>query len=71
MCTYLVEDGLVGAKEAPPDVALAQANVEHLAVRLGIGVVPVGFAVAGKTGLGDLGKILSQNEDCSDHDSRY
>ena len=45
----LVEDRLIGAQEAPLDVAAAaEANVKHLAVGLRVGVVAVSAAVATK-----------------------
>ena len=64
----LVEDGSVGAEEAvlgEPTSAISGANVENLALSLGVGVVSaVNLSVAGKARLGNLGidrVILSGN----------
>ena len=61
--THLVKDGLVGAEEAPLDVSVPEADVEDLAVGLGIGVVAVGAAVAGEAQIGrDLEQVLGQDQ---------
>merc|ERR1719397_765519 len=55
----LVEDGSVGAEEAvlgEATSAIGRANVEDLALRLGVGIVSsVNLSVTGKARLGDLG----------------
>ena len=61
---YLVENGLVGTQKAPLDIALAKANVEHLAVCDGIGVVAIRTAFTGKAEVGwNFSELLTEDQD--------
>jgi len=43
---YLMETCLIGTEEAPLDIAVAEANVEDLAIGRHVRVIPVRFSVA-------------------------
>ncbi len=43
---YLMKTCLIGTEEAPLDIAVAEANVEDLAIGRHVRVVPVRFPVA-------------------------
>jgi hypothetical protein len=43
---YLMETCLIRTEEAPLDIAVAEANVEDLAIGRHVRVVPVSFSVA-------------------------
>ena len=62
MTPYLVKTCLIWTEEAPLDIAIAEANVEDLAVGGHVGVVPVcsTLAIEGQIGR-NLRKILTGN----------